>query len=134
MRKFWILAAAGRARKRRDRRSRAKCLHKQRRRRELRKNSRRARKKLLGRRRAGVLLCCRVLRQRANRLQGRRKSLCNLQRRLRRRERGELLRGVGVLSKGRRRSAESFELSGERLKKACDLGSKRACNILELAK
>ena len=29
---------------------------------------------------------------------------------------------------------QSFELSGERLKKACDLGSKRACNILELAK
>ena len=29
---------------------------------------------------------------------------------------------------------QSFELSGERLKKACELGSKRACNMLELAK
>lgn len=29
---------------------------------------------------------------------------------------------------------QNFELSGERLKKACELGSKRACNILELAK
>ena len=48
MRKFWILAAAGRARKRRDRRSRAKCLHKQRRRRKLQNASRT--KKLLGRR------------------------------------------------------------------------------------
>ena len=42
------------------------------------KNARRARKKLLGRRRSGMLLCRGVLRQGANGLQGRRKSLCDL--------------------------------------------------------
>ena len=63
-------------------------------------------KKLLERRRSGVLLYRGVLRQRANGPQGRGEGICDLQRRLHRRERGELLRGVGVLSKGRRRSAE----------------------------
>ena len=123
---------SGRARKRCDRRGRAKRLYKQRRRRKLRKNARCARKKLLGRRRAGVLLCRGVLRQRANGLQGRRKNLCDLQRRLCRGERGRLLRGVGVFLKGYVASqASSSRASALR---ACKPSFKCACNMLKLAK